>query len=39
MVFKLCQAAQKRRGLHGHALVQDIIAGVKFTDCEKQQAA
>src|SRR5690606_27679800 len=40
MVFKLCQAAQKRwRRLRGHALVQDVIAGVKFTDGEKQQAA
>jgi len=40
MVFKLCQAAQKRwRRLRGHALVQDVIAGVKFTDGEKQKAA
>ncbi len=40
MVFKLCQSAQKRwRRLNGHALIQDVIAGVTFTDGEKQQAA
>lgn len=40
MVFRLCQSAEKRwRRLNGHELIQDIIAGVTFTDGEKQQAA
>ena len=40
MVFKLCQSAQKRwRRLNGHELIQDVIAGVTFTDGEKQKAA
>jgi putative transposase len=40
MVFKLCDSAQKRwRKLNGHLLIQDVIAGVIFTDGEKQQAA
>jgi putative transposase len=40
MVFRLCQSAEKRwRRLNGHELIQDIIAGVTFTDGEKKQAA
>ena len=40
MVFKLCQSAEKRwRRLNGHALIQDVIAGVTFTDGEKTKAA
>ena len=40
MVFKLCESAQKRwRRLNGHELIQDVIAGVTFTDGEKQKAA
>ncbi len=40
MVFRLCQSAEKRwRRLNGHALIQDVIAGVTFTDGEKKQAA
>lgn len=40
MVFKLCASAQGRwRRLNGHELIQDVIAGVTFTDGEKQQAA
>ena len=40
MVFKLCESAQSRwRRLNGHELIQDVIAGVTFTDGEKQQAA
>jgi transposase-like protein len=40
MVFRLCQSAEKRwRRLNGHELIQDVIAGVTFTDGEKQQAA
>jgi len=40
MVFRLCQSAEKRwRRLNGHELIEDVIAGVTFTDGEKQQAA
>jgi len=40
MVFKLCQSAQNRwRRLNGHALIQDVIAGVAFTDGERTKAA
>jgi putative transposase len=40
MVFRLCQSAEQRwRRLNGHQLLHDIIAGVTFTDGEKQQAA
>jgi transposase-like protein len=40
MVFKLCQSAEKRwRRLNGHALIEDVIAGVRFTDGEKTKAA
>jgi transposase-like protein len=40
MVFKLCESAQKRwRRLNGHELIQDVIAGVTFTNGEKQKAA
>jgi putative transposase len=40
MVFKLCASAQSRwRRLNGHELIHDVIAGVTFTDGEKQQAA
>jgi len=40
MVFKLCQSAQQRwRRLNSHALIQDVIAGVTFTDGEKTKAA
>ncbi len=40
MVFKLCQSAQKRwRRLNGHELIQDVIAGVTFTDGEKTEVA
>ena len=40
MVFKLCQSAEKRwRRLNGHKLIQDVIAGVTFTDGEKTKAA
>lgn len=40
MVFRLCQSAEKRwRRLNGYELIQDIIAGVTFTDGEKQHAA
>jgi len=40
MVFRLCQSAEKRwRRLNGHELIHDVIAGVTFTDGEKQQAA
>jgi transposase-like protein len=40
MVFRLCQSAEKRwRRLNGHELIQEVIAGVTFTDGEKQQAA
>jgi hypothetical protein len=39
MVFKLAASAQKRwRRLNGHALIQDVIAGVRFTDGEKTQS-
>lgn len=35
MVFKLCEAAQKRwRKLNGHEHVKDVIRGVKFVDGE-----
>jgi len=40
MVFKLTESAQKRwRRLNGHELIQEVIAGVTFTDGEKQEAA
>jgi transposase-like protein len=40
MVFQLCQSAERRwRKLNGHELIPDVIAGVTFTDGEKQQAA
>jgi transposase-like protein len=40
MVFRLCQSAENRwRRLNGHRLIQDVIAGVRFIDGEKQQAA
>lgn len=40
MVFKLCESAQRRwRKLNEHELIQDVIAGVIFTDGEKPQAA
>lgn len=40
MVFKLAQSAEKRwRRLNGHALIQDVIRGVVFTDGVKKQAA
>lgn len=40
MVFKLCESAQRRwRRLNEYQLIQDVIAGVIFTDGEKQQAA
>ncbi len=40
MVFRLCLSAEKRwRRLNGHELIHDVIAGVTFTDGEKQQAA
>lgn len=40
MVFRLCQSAEKRwRRLNGHDLLPEILAGVTFTDGEKQQAA
>jgi len=40
MVFKLAESAQKRwRRLNKHELIQDVIAGVTFTDGEKKQAA
>jgi transposase-like protein len=40
MVFKLCQSAEKRwRRLNAHLLIEDVIAGVTFTDGEKKQAA
>jgi transposase-like protein len=40
MVFKLTESAQKRwRRLNGHELIQDVVAGVTFTDGEKQKAA
>lgn len=40
MVFKLAQSAQKRwRRLNGHALIQDVLADVTFTDGEKLKAA
>jgi transposase-like protein len=40
MVFRLCQSAERRwRRLNGHELIEDVIAGVTFTDGEKQQAA
>ena len=40
MVFQLCQSAERRwRRLNGHELIPDVIAGVTFTDGEKQQAA
>jgi transposase-like protein len=40
MVWRLCQSAERRwRRLNGHELIHDVIAGVTFTDGEKQQAA
>jgi transposase-like protein len=40
MAFKLCESAHSRwRRLNGHELIQDVIAGVTFTDGEKQQAS
>jgi putative transposase len=40
MVFKLMESASKRwRALNGAKLVADVIAGVKFTDGEKADAA
>lgn len=40
MVFKLAMSAQKRfRKLNGCELIGDVIAGVQFSDGEKQQAA
>jgi putative transposase len=40
MVYKLIESAQKRwRRLNGHALIPDVIAGIVFTDGEKQKAA
>lgn len=40
MVYKLIESAEKRwRRLNGHALIPDVIAGVMFTDGEKQKAA
>ena len=40
MVYKLIESAQKRwRRLNGHALIPQVIAGVIFTDGEKQKAA
>lgn len=40
MVFKLAESAQKSwRKLNRHELIQELIAGVTFTDGEKQQAA
>lgn len=40
MVFKLVEAAQKSwRKLNGHALISDLIQGVKFVDGEKTKAA
>jgi transposase-like protein len=40
MVFKLAESAQKRwRRLNRHELIQDVIAGVTFTDGEKKEAA
>lgn len=40
MVFKLAESAEKRfRRLNGHELIGDVIAGVRFTDGEKQAAA
>jgi len=40
MVFKLTESAQKRwRRLNRHELIQDVIAGVTFTDGAKKQAA
>jgi hypothetical protein len=40
MVFTLCESPQSRwRRLNGHEMIQDVIAGVTFTDGEKHQAA
>jgi transposase-like protein len=40
MVFKLAESAQKSwRRLNRHELIQDLIAGVTFTDGEKRHAA
>lgn len=40
MVFKLAESAEKRfRRLNGHELIGDVIAGIRFTDGEKQAAA
>jgi putative transposase len=40
MVFKLAESAQKRwRRLNHHELIQDVIAGITFTDGVKSHAA
>ena len=40
MVFKLAEAAQRNwRRLNGHALLNDLIQGMKFIDGEKTKAA
>ena len=40
MVFKLADAASRRwRKLKGHALLSDVITGVRFVDGEKKEAA
>jgi len=40
MVLQLCRSAEKRwQRLNCHTLIQDVIAGVTFTDGERKQAA
>jgi len=40
MVFKLAESASKRwRKLNRHELIQDVIAGIPFTDGVKSHAA
>ncbi|MCC6682652.1 MAG: IS256 family transposase [Phycisphaeraceae bacterium] len=40
MVFKLAESVEPRfRRLNGHDLIGDVIAGIRFTDGVKQQAA
>jgi len=40
MVFKLTQSAEKKwRRLKGHALIRDVITGIRFKDGVKQHAA
>jgi len=40
MVYKLAESASKKwRRLNGHELIQDVIAGITFTDGVKQAAA